>query len=323
MIHYVENFLTQVEADALRKSVLSQPAKREKNARNSTLIRKIHYCTYSPVPESHYGRTSHCRPVETAPDYIKSLAERLSAYAGNEINYLSQLGYENERDHIGWHNHREDLVRKDQSVWVVSLGQIRELALRPAGCKDKSQWEYLYPAHGSLYVLPSSFNMTHEHAILDQEYPASLRISINCKHIEAEYIEAQLAKLAGKKPESEKKKLIIATNGVQSIYCCRKNREYPADAVYVGRKYGDHLATPFGNHKRLNGDAWKAEVAELMKSPEFAAQVESLRGKDLMCWCLPHEAKHCHAKVWLELANGITTNAAVATPGPEAPEPGR
>jgi hypothetical protein len=321
MIPYIEDFLTQRDADDLKESVLSQPPVRERNARNGTLIRKIHYGTYSPVPESHYGKTSHCRSVESAPDYIKSLAKRLSAYAGKEINYLSQIGYESEKDHIGWHNHREDLVRKDQSVWVISLGQVRELALRPAGNKDKSTWEYLYPAHGSLYVLPSDFNKTHEHAILDQDFPCSLRISINCKHVEADYVEAQLAKLAGKKPEPAKKKLVVATNGMQSIYCCRKNCEYPPDAVYVGRKYGDRPNTPFGNHKRLTGDAWLAEVAEKMKSPEFRAQVEALRGKDLLCWCEPREAERCHARAWLELANGRTADAAAGTPRPEPPGP--
>lgn len=54
----------------------------------------------------------------------------------------------------------------------------------------------------------------------------------------------------------------------------------------------------------------------MMKSPEFRAQVESLRGKDLLCWCLPHEAEHCHAKAWLELANVVTPE-----PEPSEPEP--
>jgi hypothetical protein len=49
MIPYIENFLTQAEADALFESVLSQPAVREKNARNNSSLRKIHYGTYSPI----------------------------------------------------------------------------------------------------------------------------------------------------------------------------------------------------------------------------------------------------------------------------------
>src|SRR5271170_30019 len=124
MIPYNENFLTKTEADTLKESVLSQPAIREKIARNhSSLIRKLHYGTYSPIPESHYGGISHCRPVDDAPSFIKAFAAKLSAFAGKEINYISQRGYENERDHIGWHQHHEDYGREDQSVWVVSLGQ--------------------------------------------------------------------------------------------------------------------------------------------------------------------------------------------------------
>jgi len=313
MIPYIENFLSSTQADNLFAFCKALPATRPRNARNKTVfIRKVSYGCYSVLPKSRTGMTVHgggANYLDAAPDEIKSLQAQLSAYAGKEINYLSIIGYENEKDHIGWHQHREDRQKdhslEDQSVWVISLGQVRELALRPEGCKDKPQWEFLYPAHGSLYVLPSEFNTTHEHAILDQKYPASLRISINTKHIDAKYIEAELLKLAGKESGPAKKKLIIATNGVQSIYCCRKNCEYPADAVYVGRKYGDRPVTPFGNHKRLNGDAWKAEVARLMASQEFRAQVEALRGKDLLCWCEPHEAEHCHAVAWLTLANAF------------------
>jgi len=301
MIPYVKDFYSKAEADALKESVLSQPAIREKNARNGSDIRKLHYGTYSPIPESHYGGIKHCRPLEDGPDYIKGFAAKLSDFAEKQINYISQLGYENEKDHINWHQHHEDHGRKDQSVWVVSLGQVRELALRPKDCNDKSQWEYLYPEHGSLYVLPHEYNITHEHAVLDQEYRASLRICLNCKHLEAEYIEAELAKIAGRKPKPPAKPF-VREPGPPRIYNI-KSGEFPKDGVYVGRAYGAWPSTPFGNHKRLNGDAWKAEVARLMASPEFAAQVESLRGKDLLCWCGPKEMDHCHARAWLELAN--------------------
>lgn len=306
MIPYIEDFLSRDESDALFAACQSLPAVRPKNPRNSAVfVRKVSLGCFSVLPESRTGKTAHgggANYLDHAPDEIKSLQGLLSAYAGKDINYFSVLAYEDEKDHINFHQHREDRKQEDMSVWVISLGQVRQLVLRPKGCKDRDQWEYLYPAHGSLYLLPHSYNDTHEHAILDRDYPCSLRISINCKHIDANYIALQAAKLATKKPEPAKKNLVIATNGKQSIYCCRKHCLYPADAVYVGCKWGDFPDTPFGNYDGLNGDAWKVEVAQRMATPGFPELLEkTLRGKDLLCWCKPGE--DCHAKVWLELAN--------------------
>jgi uncharacterized Zn-finger protein len=102
-----------------------------------------------------------------------------------------------------------------------------------------------------------------------------------------------------------------------SIYDCHAGKKYPADAVYVGREVRDRQtgkvawpATPFGNTNRRRTEtpegkaAWAADVAEKMKDPEFRKQVESLRGKNLLCWCKVGEP-NCHARVWLELANAV------------------
>ena len=180
MIPYVEDFLSMREADSLQEFVLSLTPVRPRNPRNQkAFIRKVSYGCYSVLPESRTGMTVHgggAAWLSTAPDEIKSLVARLTAYAGTEINYLSILGYENELDHIGFHQHREDRTLKDQSVHVISLGDVRTLTVRPVGCKDKNQYEHLDPAHGSLYVLPHEYNTTHEHAVLDSKVPCGLRI---------------------------------------------------------------------------------------------------------------------------------------------------
>jgi hypothetical protein len=97
---------------------------------------------------------------------------------------------------------------------------------------------------------------------------------------------------------------------VMRVWDCHAGKKYPADAVYVGREVRDRRtgkvlwpATPFGNYQKLQGDAFRAYAADKMKNPDFRKQVESLRGQHLLCWCRPHEAKNCHARVWLELAN--------------------
>ena len=94
------------------------------------------------------------------------------------------------------------------------------------------------------------------------------------------------------------------------VWCCRAGSSYPRDAVYVGRETRDRQgnllreATPFGNHCKLSLNAFREmALAMIAADPEFAAQVEALRGKDLLCWCSGKETEHCHARVWLELAN--------------------
>src|SRR5271168_1340879 len=120
MIPYIESFLSQKEANELFEFCRALPYVRQENPRNpSSRIRKIKYPTYSHTPSSRSGKTE---PLHSAPQQIKELATRLSAYKGKEINYLGILGYVDEYDHIGWHNHREDRPNEDQSVTVVSLG---------------------------------------------------------------------------------------------------------------------------------------------------------------------------------------------------------
>jgi hypothetical protein len=78
---------------------------------------------------------------------------------------------------------------------------------------------------------------------------------------------------------------------------------FPPDAVNVDRDtiFGNHNKHRLGTHAgRLK---WSREVAAKMKDAEFAAKVETLRGHDLLCWCRPGEEAHCHARIWLELAN--------------------
>jgi Domain of unknown function (DUF4326) len=268
IIPYVKNFLSKEEADALFAFAQTLRGERKVNPRNpKSLIRKVSLGCFSILPESRTGATVHgggAEGFDKSPDEVKAVAAKLTEYAKKEVNYLSFLAYENEKDHIGFHNHREDLTLKDMTVYVINLGCTRTLTTRPNG-GDRSSWRFVQPSHGSLYVIPHSFNTTHEHAILDSKTPPANTFE---------------------RPE-----------GPPRIWCQRKGCEYPADAVNVDRY------TIFGNHNKLNGDAWLAECAEQMRRPGFAAKVEELRGKDLLCWCRPDEESRCHAREWLRLAN--------------------
>lgn len=78
----------------------------------------------------------------------------------------------------------------------------------------------------------------------------------------------------------------------------KRDKDYPEDAVYVGRP------TRWGNPYIVKVHGTREEVVEKYKAgldPDAIRQIkEELRGKDLICWCAP---KACHADVLLEIAN--------------------
>ena len=192
MIPYIPDFYTQQEADELFEFIKAQPFVRPPNPRNKTYrLKRLSFPGYSPPivgrHQASFKRPSNydvSRTIEDAPELYKRFAAKLSAFAGMKINYLSTMGYLTD-DHMDFHQHEEDKKREDQTVWVLSLGAVHPVAVRPKGVKDKSQWEIIHPAHGSLYILPSEYNRTHEHAVLegnDYSY-GGLRLAINTKHI--------------------------------------------------------------------------------------------------------------------------------------------
>jgi alkylated DNA repair dioxygenase AlkB/uncharacterized Zn-finger protein len=217
------------------------------------------------------------RPLSEAPDAIKKLLAKLSAYSGKNVNYASAVRYVDGTDYMGWHQHREDRGH-DATVWIVSTGAERLFGLRDIETKHVFKFTV---KPGSLITLSSEANDTHEHAVLKMPGCKSVRYAVNCKAI------------SPREPQ---------------VYDCHAGKEYPADAVYVGREVRDRKgklireASPFGN-PHLPPEEFRAYAEEKMKDAAFAAQVMALKGKDLLCWCSGKETEHCHARVWLELAN--------------------
>jgi 2OG-Fe(II) oxygenase superfamily/Domain of unknown function (DUF4326) len=219
--YYGPNFLTKGEADALFEMAKAQPKVRPIIKRSGYPLRRCASTTFS-VRDRHADDNALMVPLAEAPPEIISLQRKLSDLAGKEVNYFSLQAYENEKDHIGFHQHREDKCR-DARVFIISLGERRTFAVdklcsecllcdacnqhrcHPNGplCSDysrcraakkhrrtcavrKSEKTILLPEHGSLIVLTSEANDWYEHAILDDKEPKGLRVSINTKCIPLE-----------------------------------------------------------------------------------------------------------------------------------------
>ena len=219
-------------------------------------------------------------PLEDAPAEIQALREKLSKFAGKDVNYLSLVGYADEKDHITWHRHREDDGR-DATVYLISLGATRTFGLSRPQDAPRDQWTSMQPVHGSLIVIPSEYNDTHEHAVLDDKEPKGLRISINTKCIPLEDIEEHARRKATNFAAQARKateRAALPAKRAPQIFDCHAGKKYPADAVYVGRLTRDRGGrilrpdTPFGNHNKRALDtevgraAWAADVAELWRT---------------------------------------------------------
>ena len=83
----------------------------------------------------------------------------------------------------------------------------------------------------------------------------------------------------------------------------KRTDKIPSDAIYVGRpsKWGN----PFTIGKDGDRDAViVAYMAWFALNKTLRNDLHELRGKDLVCWCVPLP---CHADILLELANGEVT----------------
>jgi len=164
-VPYVADFLTKAEADSLFAACEALPHVRLKNPRNSSFYRKVKYPSYS-------------FPFTDAPPEIRMIADRLTQLAGKQIMHIGIGGYANAHDGMNYHQHKKDHgVIADQTIYVVSVGDDREIGIRRKG--ERGKGETFRAAHGSLYILPHAYNTTHEHSVLENKTPCGLRFCID------------------------------------------------------------------------------------------------------------------------------------------------
>jgi hypothetical protein len=87
----------------------------------------------------------------------------------------------------------------------------------------------------------------------------------------------------------------MSTRVINLRTCTPKER---AGAINVGRP------SKWGNPFKIGRDGTREEViakyrAWIMNQPDLLAEVATLKGETLACWCFP---KRCHAEVLAELA---------------------
>jgi Domain of unknown function (DUF4326) len=378
---YIEDFLPKAEADALFELASSWPRKREDAVYAGKVIGKkriIGLGSFSISPNKRGLKDGVVNPkarsIDDAPPEVVKLAERLTELNGGKaINYLSFIAYENEMDHIDWHQHNEDRCR-DAKVFIISLGEVRTFGIRriceqhrlcgkcnsschQSGktlcktCKAKrkarksckvcettsKKWTTLQPKHGSAIVLPHDYNLTHEHAVLGKQDAGGdkgskgLRISINTKNIREEdvlYVErenrvpvtvsgppipsgmlkniSQMELDAAKTVSHAEIDATTPEPKTEVVHCKKDHYD-----IYIGKvngKKGTKGYLPeskFAN--RSGGDYESYFRAKLRNTPGFAADVMTLHGKRLGCWCkgTRRDFSKCHGHTVVKWADAI------------------
>jgi alkylated DNA repair dioxygenase AlkB len=139
---------------------------------------RLEYYTNKISVPYQYGRGRGVR--EYLPKFIHPRIELLRS----NIEYLTESlfevcflnGYENQKDHLGWHADDSPEMDDNRPIGIISLGVAREIWFRPQDEKDKVR--KLVLGHGSLCLMPPGFQDTHFHRIPKASFECGERISL-------------------------------------------------------------------------------------------------------------------------------------------------
>ena len=82
-----------------------------------------------------------------------------------------------------------------------------------------------------------------------------------------------------------------------------KGWRMPPNTVYVGRptKWGNPFTIGKDGNAEECVEYYRDYIGKILNLPFYQAELKSLRGKNLCCWCTENDP--CHADVLLEIAN--------------------
>jgi len=139
--------------------------------------RREYYChdlnkpyTYGSGPGERTYEAQHYHPT------LLALRDKLQDLAGAPFEVLFLNGYENERDHLGWHHDTSDDKRP---IAIISLGAEREIWFsRKDEVQDASKRTVVKLEHGSLCLMLPGMQQTHVHRIPKASFKCGPRISL-------------------------------------------------------------------------------------------------------------------------------------------------
>lgn len=91
--------------------------------------------------------------------------------------------YKDEKQHLGWHADDSDHMNLAHPIAVISVGAAREIWVKPQEYKGVVPKEDRYLLeNGSLFIMPTGFQLTHFHKIPKADRPCGGRISMTFRN---------------------------------------------------------------------------------------------------------------------------------------------
>jgi alkylated DNA repair dioxygenase AlkB len=88
-------------------------------------------------------------------------------------------GYQDGRDHLGWHSDDSPEIDATKPIAVVTFGAVREIWFRPIDDKGEEVIEKVTLPSGSLLIMKPGMQQTHQHRIPKASFtPCPPRISL-------------------------------------------------------------------------------------------------------------------------------------------------
>lgn len=145
--------------------------------RRGSTPRREFYCNEVGVPYV-YGRGAGEReylPKAWHPA-LAALKSSVEAELGTKFEVAFLNGYEDSKDHLGWHADDSDTMDDARPIAIVTLGAEREIWFCPN--TDRNDVTKLVLENGSLCVMAPGMQDTHWHRIPKAGFECGPRISI-------------------------------------------------------------------------------------------------------------------------------------------------
>ncbi len=139
--------------------------------------RREYYVNDVPVPYT-YGKGAGVRTYE-AQDWhprIRSIQKAVEAHTGTRLEACFLNGYEDARDHLGWHADDSPEMDDARPIVIVTLGAERDIYFAPR--TEPTKVSRVLLRSGSLCIMPAGMQDTHLHRIPKWDRECGPRISL-------------------------------------------------------------------------------------------------------------------------------------------------
>lgn len=145
--------------------------------RRGSTPRREFYCNEAGVPYV-YGRGAGMREYlpNAMPAALAALKGAVETALDTKFEVAFLNGYEDAKDHLGWHADDSDTMDDARPIAILTLGAEREIWFCPN--TDRTDITKLMLGNGSLCVMAPGMQDTHWHRIPKAGFECGPRISI-------------------------------------------------------------------------------------------------------------------------------------------------